>query len=107
MRAEFSPVGTPFLDLVNRFHTIQPDGIRDRSGNGFFDGWEMQVDKDLRQVLRAKVRGRFSRTYCGGGVLADDNGTTTYVPGLQQKKSGTDKWMHTDRRGSVRSFSER
>jgi len=70
VRKEFSAMGTPFLDLVNRFHTIQPDGIRDRSGNGFFDGWEMQVDKDLRQVLRAKVRGRWSRTYCGGGSLA-------------------------------------
>jgi hypothetical protein len=29
----------------------------------------MDVQKDLRQVLRQPARGRFSRTYCGGGVL--------------------------------------
>jgi acyl-homoserine lactone acylase PvdQ len=71
VRAEFQPaLGKPLLDFIDkRFHPIQPDGIRDRSGNGFFDGWEMQVHKDLRQVLRAKVRGRYSRTYCGGGAL--------------------------------------
>jgi hypothetical protein len=69
VRAEFQPaLGKPLLDFIDQhFEPIQPDGIRDESGNGFFDGFEMQVDKDLRQVLRAKVRGRFSRTYCGGG----------------------------------------
>lgn len=56
--------------ISQQFNSIQPDGIRDGTGNGFFAGWEMYVQKDLRQVLGQRVRGRFSRTYCGGGSLA-------------------------------------
>ena len=72
VRAEFQPVaGKPLLDFINsQFNSIQPDGIRDGTGNGFFAGWEMDVQKDLRQVLGAPVSGRFSRTYCGGGSLS-------------------------------------
>ncbi len=71
VRAEFQPViGAAGMDFINRyFDTISPDGIRDGTGNGFFEGWEMDVQKDLRQVLHDRVRGRFSRTYCGGGSL--------------------------------------
>ena len=40
-------------------------------GTTEYDGWHGQVAKDLRQVLRRRgIRGRFSRTYCGGGRLA-------------------------------------
>ncbi|MEA2214100.1 MAG: hypothetical protein QOF83_4048 [Solirubrobacteraceae bacterium] len=71
VRAEFQPViGAPLMNLINaQFNSISPDGIRDGSGNGFFAGWEMDVQKDLRQVLHQRVRGRFSRTYCGRGSL--------------------------------------
>ena len=71
VRAEFQPiVGEPLMNFVNgNFNSIQPDGIRDGSGNGFFAGWEMDVQKDLRQVLGLRVAGRFSRTYCGRGSL--------------------------------------
>src|SRR5439155_17724628 len=71
VRAEFQPaVGKSLMDFVNaQFNSIQPDGIRDGIGNGFFEGWEMDVQKDLRQVLRQPVTGRFSRTYCGDGSL--------------------------------------
>jgi Penicillin amidase len=71
VRAEFQPVvGGSLLNFVSRnFNRIQPDGIRDGTGNGFFEGWEMDVQKDLRQVLHRHVRGRFSRTYCGRGSL--------------------------------------
>jgi acyl-homoserine lactone acylase PvdQ len=71
VRAEFQPVvGQPLMDFISQqFNSIQPDGIRDGTGNGFFEGWEMDVQKDLRQVLHQPVRGRFSRTYCGGGSL--------------------------------------
>jgi acyl-homoserine lactone acylase PvdQ len=71
VRAEFQPViGQPLMNFINQyFDTIQPDGIRDGTGNGFFEGWEMDVQKDLRQVLHKRVRGRFSRTYCGRGSL--------------------------------------
>ncbi len=71
VRAEFQPaVGRPLMDFVsNQFNSIQPDGIRDGTGNGFFAGWEMYVQQDLRQVLHRPVAGRFSRTYCGSGKL--------------------------------------
>ncbi len=71
VRAEFQPVvGAPLMSLINsQFNSISPDGIRDGTGNGFFAGWEMDVQKDLRQVLHQRVRGRFSRTYCGRGSL--------------------------------------
>jgi acyl-homoserine lactone acylase PvdQ len=71
VRDEFQPVvGKPLMNMINaQFNSISPDGIRDGTGNGFFAGWEMNVQKDLRQVLHEKVRGRFSRTYCGRGSL--------------------------------------
>ncbi len=71
VRAEFQPmVGSSLMDFVSaNFNSIVPDGLRDGTGNGFFEGWEMDVQKDLRQVLGQRVRGRFSRTYCGGGSL--------------------------------------
>jgi hypothetical protein len=71
VRAEFQPVvGKPLMDFINQqFNSIQPDGIRDGTGNGFFAGWEMDVQQDLRQVLHQRVSGRFSRTYCGRGSL--------------------------------------
>jgi hypothetical protein len=71
VRAEFQPVlGQPLMDFINaNFDSIVPDGLRDGTGNGFFEGWEMDVQKDLRQVLGKPVPGRFSRTYCGGGSL--------------------------------------
>ncbi|HET9718461.1 MAG TPA: penicillin acylase family protein, partial [Solirubrobacteraceae bacterium] len=71
VRAEFQPVvGRPLMNFISsNFNRIQPDGIRDGTGNGFFAGWEMDVQKDLRQVLHRRVLGRFSRTYCGRGSL--------------------------------------
>jgi hypothetical protein len=92
-------VGKPLLDLVNaQFNLIQPDGIRDGSGNGFFSGFEMDVHKDLRQVLGRHVRGRFSRTYCGGGSLKRCRAlmvsTLVQAAGQLQKKYGAsmDGW---------------
>jgi hypothetical protein len=38
-------------------------------GSAFISGWYGYVDKDLRTTLDRKVRGRFSRAYCGGGKL--------------------------------------
>jgi len=71
VRAEFQPeLGASLTNFINQnFDSIQPDGLRDGTGNGFFEGWEMDVQTDLRQVLHQHVRGRFSRTYCGRGSL--------------------------------------
>ena len=72
VRAEFQPVvGGPLMDFINaNFNSVVPDGLRDGTGNGFFEGWEMDVEKDLRQVVGQPVQGRFSRTYCGHGSLS-------------------------------------
>jgi hypothetical protein len=43
-----------------------------RSGNGsaYGGGWYGYVQKDLRSLLGRRVRGAYSRRYCGGGNLA-------------------------------------
>jgi acyl-homoserine lactone acylase PvdQ len=71
VRAEFQPVlGRSLMGFIgNWFDPVVPDGLRDGTGNGFFAGWEMDVEKDLRHVLGDSGPGRFSRTYCGGGSL--------------------------------------
>jgi acyl-homoserine lactone acylase PvdQ len=71
VRAEFQPsLGAPLMNFISQhFNSVQPDGLRDGTGNGFFEGWAMDVQKDMRQVLHRHVRGRFSRTYCGRGSL--------------------------------------
>ena len=39
------------------------------NGSAYDDGWYGYVDKDLRTLLGDRVRGRFSRIYCGNGNL--------------------------------------
>ena len=69
VRAEFEPaLGAP---LIERIAAINPFSQQpDEGGSAFFDGWYGYVDKDLRQALGRPVRGRLSRTYCGGGSTA-------------------------------------
>jgi acyl-homoserine lactone acylase PvdQ len=71
VRAEFQPVvGQPLMGLIDQqFNSIKPDGLRDGTGNGFFAGWAMDVQNDLRRVLHRRVTGHFSRGYCGRGSL--------------------------------------
>ena len=52
-----------------------PQSLDDHPRQGIgssFNGiaWYGYVSKDLRQVLKQPVSGAYSRTYCGGGVLA-------------------------------------
>jgi len=49
------------LDDENRIHHI---------GSAFQGGTYGHINKDLRQILGDRVRGAYSRTYCGGGNLA-------------------------------------
>jgi acyl-homoserine lactone acylase PvdQ len=79
VRAEFQPlVGRPLIDFISQqFNSVSPDGIRDGTGNGFFGGWEMNVQKDLRQLLHRHVRDHWSRTYCGRGSLRRCRGLLT------------------------------
>lgn len=69
VRAVYEPVlGRPLLDAVARLNQI--DYLPKDGPDTFFYGWYGDVQKDLRTVLRRKVRGRLSRRYCGRGSLA-------------------------------------
>jgi hypothetical protein len=61
-RAVFSPVLGPLTD--NLAQMIAPSFTP-----AFDPGWYGYVSKDLRTELGMKVRGRFSRRYCGNGNL--------------------------------------
>ncbi|MEA2305448.1 MAG: hypothetical protein QOH43_2728 [Solirubrobacteraceae bacterium] len=41
-----------------------------RNGSSFGGGWYGYVDKDLRTLLKQKVKGKFALTYCGRGSLS-------------------------------------
>ena len=66
VRAIYDPVlGEALVDrirAINPFHQAPGPG-----GSAFFDGWYGYVEKDLRTLLGKRVRGRYSRRYCGGG----------------------------------------
>ena len=46
-----------------------PNNHGDHLGSAYQTGWYGFVRKDLRTVLKRKVRGPYSRKYCGGGKL--------------------------------------
>ena len=39
-------------------------------GSAYQDGWYGYASKDLRTILKRKVRGRYSRVYCGAGHIS-------------------------------------
>ncbi len=53
------------LTAINHITELPAEGP-----DTFYYGWDSYVDKDLRTLLGKKVRGRFSRRYCGNGRLA-------------------------------------
>lgn len=65
IEAMFKPV------LGKAFETIPAgfDDIPGPVGSAYHGGFYGQVQKDLRAVLGKKVRGRYSRVYCGKGKL--------------------------------------
>jgi acyl-homoserine lactone acylase PvdQ len=66
VRAEFEPaVGQTLFDRLPLGHDAPGD-----LGSAFDTSSYGIVQKDLRDVLGAHVRGAYSRTYCGGGKLA-------------------------------------
>ena len=68
VRGIYDPVlGTDLVDRIRALNTLhQAPGP---GGSAFFDGWYGYVEKDLRTLLAKRVRGRYSRRYCGGGSL--------------------------------------
>ena len=72
VRSQFSPaLGTKaykaLLAAVELDNT--PNNHGDHLGSAYQTGWYGFVRKDLRTVLKRKVRGKYSRKYCGGGRL--------------------------------------
>ena len=70
LEAQFKPVlgDQLFAALKSRVEfDNHPNNHGDHLGSAWQTGWYGYSLKDLRQVLRRKVRGRFSRTFCGAG----------------------------------------
>jgi len=73
IEAQFEPgLGRPalrtLLATVDADNEPNTDGLH--RGSAYQDGWYGYVRKDLRTVLGRKVRGPYSREYCGGGSRA-------------------------------------
>lgn len=71
-RAVLSPVlGPEAVADGGALDAVQgPDNGPNPGGSSFGSGWYSHIDKDLRSLLGRKVRGPYSRRYCGAGDLA-------------------------------------
>jgi len=72
-KAEFAPVlGTDGFGILNSINEVdnEPHNHGDHLGSAYDDSWYGYFHKDLRQMLGMKVKGRYSRTYCGKGKIA-------------------------------------
>jgi hypothetical protein len=73
LEAQFKPVmGQKLFDaLRGRLeYDNAPNNHGDHLGSAYQDGWYGFASKDLRTVMRRKVRGRYARAFCGGGNLS-------------------------------------
>jgi hypothetical protein len=72
MRAQFQPVlGKALFEAMSAVHALDnhPNNHGDHVGSAWQGGWYSFAQKDLRTLLGRRVRGRWSRTYCGKGSL--------------------------------------
>ena len=72
LRAQFEPVlGKPLFDAMSAVHALDnhPNNHGDHVGSAWQSGWYSFAQKDLRTLLGRRVRGRWSRTYCGRGSV--------------------------------------
>jgi acyl-homoserine lactone acylase PvdQ len=73
MRAQFEPsVGAELYEQLTSAHEVDntPNGHGGHQGSAYQTGWYGYAYKDLRRVLRLKVRAPYSKRYCGGGRRA-------------------------------------
>jgi acyl-homoserine lactone acylase PvdQ len=75
VRAEFQPVlGPAVLNQVESEFAINDEPGHGTSGSHLGSSWDVGfygiVQKDLRSVLHARVKGPLNRPYCGAGSLA-------------------------------------
>jgi hypothetical protein len=69
--AEFRPtLGQEGFDAVHSMLAFDDPNRIQHLGSAFDGGWYGYVQKDLRTLLGAHVRGRYSRIYCGKGKPA-------------------------------------
>ncbi len=69
--AEFEPtLGRKAFDAVHGMIAFDDPNRIQHLGSAFDGGWYGYVQKDLRSLLGEKVRGAYSRIYCGTGKLA-------------------------------------
>jgi hypothetical protein len=76
MRAQFRPtLGTaPYKRLLSLIaHDDDPNLDGEHHGSAYQSGWYGYAQKDLRRVLGRRVRGKYSRVYCGGGRKRSGN----------------------------------
>ncbi len=68
--AEFQPtLGKRGFDAVHSMLAFDDPNRNQHLGSAFDGGWYGYVSKDLRELLGARVRGSYSRVYCGRGKL--------------------------------------
>jgi hypothetical protein len=70
LEAEFKPVmGQKLFDSLKGEVDFDnsPNNHGDHLGSAYEKGWYGYASKDLRTILRRKVRGRYARVFCGNG----------------------------------------
>jgi acyl-homoserine lactone acylase PvdQ len=73
VKAEFQPVlGASLFKAIQGMNELSndPNNHGQHLGSAWQHGWYGYVIKDLRTLLKQPVRGRYSRVYCGSGLLA-------------------------------------
>ncbi|HEU4977404.1 MAG TPA: penicillin acylase family protein [Solirubrobacteraceae bacterium] len=71
-QAVFQPaMGKPLYDTLKSTYGLDndPNNAGGHLGSAYQDGFYGYVKKDLRDVLRLKVKQRYARTFCGSGSL--------------------------------------
>jgi acyl-homoserine lactone acylase PvdQ len=72
MRAQFEPsLGAQLYEQLTGAHELDdpPNTNGGHLGSAYQAGWYGYADKDLRRVLKLKVRAPYGKRYCGGGTL--------------------------------------
>ena len=70
LQAEFEPtMGQPLFDELQSVVEFDnaPNNHGDHLGSAYQTGWYGYANKDLRTLLRRRVRGRYARAFCGRG----------------------------------------
>ena len=73
MHAQFEPVlGSKLFEGIEGMTELDnaPNNHGQHLGSAYQNGWYGYASKDLRTVLGRRVRGKYSRGYCGSGRLA-------------------------------------